>query len=326
MVLGPHYIFASNKILKTKNVNFSNFLQVYRQKSQIDIASTHSVSAMYVLTDITELETDPDSCVDRLAREPSHTALDCCVGRVVGEGWRCGGRERESQDMFEEDVEELETLVDGVEEILIQLPKNYQLIGPKVWEERNLMSPWAARPLFLAMVREGLETLTPLFRNYLDPEIHLLTHYSSPPSWEGTEVYLWSPRMQRVVSRDECKVVRVEGRTVMRNPLRRSMVELGTLGGEQESDTVMNRKRKRQEVIRMTQSEAQKRFLAYKHLVERGRLKEVRIEENHSVSPKCDSLNCDHLKEEDRSCSVVFPTYSHLEAAIKTFNKQLSKS
>ena len=82
------------------------------------------------------------------------------------------------------------------------------------------MSPWAARPLLIAMVKEGRETLIPIFRKYLDPEIHGLTHYTSSPSWEGREYCLWSPIMRKVVSQDECKHITVHEKTTVRNPVR----------------------------------------------------------------------------------------------------------
>ena len=40
---------------------------------------THSVSAMMVLTEIKVLETGSFSCVDKLSREPSHSAINCLV-------------------------------------------------------------------------------------------------------------------------------------------------------------------------------------------------------------------------------------------------------
>lgn len=102
-------------------------LQIYRQKSQVGVASTHSLSGMYVLTSIAQLETTGDSCVDRLARNPDHgkdpktkEPQTCLVGRRLGDDWRCGGgglAARPDSDMGEgsEQREEVEGM--EVEEV-----------------------------------------------------------------------------------------------------------------------------------------------------------------------------------------------------------------
>ena len=204
-------------------------LQIYRQKSQVGVASTHSLSGMYVLTSIAQLETTGDSCVDRLARNPDHgkdpktkEPQTCLVGRRLGDDWRCGGgglAARPDSDMGEGseqreevegmEVEEVEVEREEGDAVMVRLPKNYQLTGPTVWREPKLMSPWAARPLFLANIKEGRETMIPFFRNYLDPEIHLVTHYSSNPAWEGGEFCLWSARGRAAVRLEECTVTNV---------------------------------------------------------------------------------------------------------------------
>ena len=98
--------------------------------------------------------------------------------------------------------------------------KNYQLAGNHVWEETKLMSPWAARPLVIAMIKEERETLIPFFRKYVDPQVHLLTHYSSNPAWHSSEFCLWSPRGRRVVGLEECRIQTVLNKVNIRNPIR----------------------------------------------------------------------------------------------------------
>ena len=56
------------------------------------------------------------------------------------------------------------------------------MAGRAVWVEHRLMSPWAARPLLVATIKESRDTMVTFFQNFLDPEIHLLTHFFSSPS------------------------------------------------------------------------------------------------------------------------------------------------
>ena len=138
--------------------------QIYRQKSQVGVASTHSLSGMYVLTSIAELETTGDSCVDRLARNPDH-GIDpetkklgtCLVGRRLGDDWRCGGGGLAAEGSGRgglassagANMGEVQEMEGEEAAVMVRLPKNYQVTGPTVWKEPKLMSPWAARPLFL---------------------------------------------------------------------------------------------------------------------------------------------------------------------------------
>lgn len=279
---------------------------MYRQKSQLATSSTHSLSAMYVLTGIHKLETTVDSCLDRVATDPGHSPDSCVVARVRGQAWQCGGGERVgreagvSQDMFadsegieEEDVregagerEEEEELEEGV---LVQLPLNYQLTGPAVWQERTLMSPFNARPLLIAQIKESRETVQTFFRSYMDPEVHLVTHYSSPPSWEGGQYCLWSPRGRQVVREEECSRVKVLGKTTLKNPLRlknkSSVEEMEEKRQEEEEEENMSRKRKRPDpVIVLPQTEVERRRQAYLWMVSRGTLEGVRVD--HSAVSK----------------------------------------
>jgi hypothetical protein len=252
---------------------------------------------MYVLTSIAQLETTGDSCVDRLARNPDHgkdpktkEPQTCLVGRRLGDDWRCGGgglAARPDSDMGEGseqreevegmEVEEVEVEREEGDAVMVRLPKNYQLTGPTVWREPKLMSPWAARPLFLANIKEGRETMIPFFRNYLDPEIHLVTHYSSNPAWEGGEFCLWSARGRAAVRLEECTVTNVEKKTVVKNPIRRQP-------GEGIEMTTESRKRPRSvyhSELALPKSEVARRLEAYKWMLQRGQLDGLQVRVCH---------------------------------------------
>ena len=256
---------------------------------------------MYVLTGIRQLETSPDSCLDRMARDPGHTPGSCVLGRAVGEGWQCGepgrrGEEEQSQDMFAES-EEVDMIEEGIDqEAEVQLPKNYQLMGPAVWEERTLMSPFSARPLLIAKVKESRESMTAFCSLYLDPEVHQLTHYSSDPSWrEGGKGYcLWSPRVRKVVVEDECSKVEVQGKTTFKNPLKKMLSveeEDGAGEGDKNKRLLDTRKRKREDSpVQMSNMETKMRLEAFKHMMKRGILKGARLDS--SVLPKIELFKC----------------------------------
>ena len=142
---------------------------------------------MYVLTSIRELDTSSEHCVDRCVRDPRHRVSDCVVGLRAGDSWQYGEtRMGDSEDMFastqEEEQEGQQGQEEEEEEGRILLPQNYQVAGRAVWEEHSLMSPWAARPLLVATIKESRDTMVTFFQNFLDPEIHLLTHFFSSPS------------------------------------------------------------------------------------------------------------------------------------------------
>ena len=247
-----------------------------------------------------------DSCLDRLARDPGHSPDSCVVARVRDQAWQCGGGERVgreagvSQDMFadSEGMEEEEGREgaegragstgerEEVEEgVMVQLPLNYQLMGPAVWEERTLMSPFNARPLLIAQIKESRETVQTFFRSYMDPQVHLVTHYSTSPSWEGGQYCLWSPRGRQVVREEECTVEKVQGKTILKNPLRlqnKSSVEEVEVRQEEED---RSRKRKRPDpVIVLPPTEVERRRQAYLWMVGRGTLEGVRVD--HSAVSK----------------------------------------
>ena len=194
----------------------------------------------------------------------------------MGEGWQCGepgrrGEEEQSQDMFAES-EEVDMIEEGIDqEAEVQLPKNYQLMGPAVWEERTLMSPFSARPLLIAKVKESRESMTAFCSLYLDPEVHQLTHYSSDPSWrEGGKGHcLWSPRGRKVVVEEECSKLKLQGKTTFRNPLKTKLsVEEGGEGAGEGAgnyeEVIDTRKRKREDPpIQMSKLETERRLEAF---------------------------------------------------------------
>ena len=282
---------------------------------------------MYVLTGVRELETSPSSCVDRLAREPSHKTSTCVVGLASrGEKWQCGEFGSRRQEEEQEPELRMEVVEDDGETVL--LPKNYQVMGQSVWTERVLMSPFNARPLLIAQVKESRETLATFFRSYFDPEVHSLTHYTSGPAWEaGRQYYLWSPRGRCVVREEECTVTTVQSKTLVKNPLRvkfEPKLEVEEVGKEEGEGS--SRKRKLYSPTSpslIPRSEAQQRLAAYKWMVARGRTEGLRVEENYSCSLSCEAAVCNHIKGSDGTCSELQPSSTKLESALKLFDTLL---
>ena len=86
-----------------------------------------------------------------------------------------------------------------------------------------MSSPWSARPLLVALLRESRTSVGEFIREYQEHEVRSLTTYSrsvnfSPGSW-----VLWSPRGRVIVEKEDCKVVSVKSRTVLVNPVRSSV-------------------------------------------------------------------------------------------------------
>ena len=254
------------------------------------------MSGMYVLSGVRKLPTDPDSCVDRLGRSPEHSQ-SCLLGRGgQGDYWRCGGvREKrlvmqDSPDLFASDEEyeaggemqgagagseEGQEVVRGAE--CVQLPKNYQLTGEAVWEEKTLMSPFTARPLFMAMQKEGRDTLTPLFRQYLDPQLHSLTHFSSDASWQEEDFCFWSPRGGKVVSQENCIKMKLDQKTILRNPIKSKISQ-----EEEKEEEIRNKRKRSEKVIQLDKMESAKRFEAYKWMLEQKKLSGLKVQEDDS--------------------------------------------
>ena len=257
------------------------------------------MSGMYVLSGVRKLPTDPDSCVDKLGRSPDHSQ-SCLLGRGgQGDYWRCGGvrdarsaaekRLLDSPDLFASDEEyeaggemkgaggseEGQEVVRGAE--CVQLPKNYQLTGEAVWEEKTLMSPFAALPLFMAMQKEGRDTLTPLFRQYLNPQLHNLTHFSSDASWQEEDFCLWSPRGGKVVSQENCISMKIDQKTILRNPIKSKISQ-----EEEKEEEIRNKRKRSEKVINLDKKESAKRLEAFKWMLEQKKLNGVRVQEDDS--------------------------------------------
>ena len=258
------------------------------------------MSCMYVLSGVRQLPTDPDSCVDKVGRSPGHSQ-SCLLGRGgQGDYWRCGGlgdarraaekRLLDSPDLFASDEEyeaggemkgaggseEGQEGVKGAE--FVQLPKNYQLTGEAVWEEKTLMSPFAARPLFMTMQKEGRDTLTPLFRQYLNPQLHSLTHFSSDDSWQEEDFCLWSPRGGKVVSEETCIKMKIEQKTILRNPIKSN----NSQEEEKDEDQIRNKRKRSEKVMKQDKNESAKRLEAFKWMLVHKKLRGVKVQEDDS--------------------------------------------
>ena len=237
--------------------------------------------------------------MDKLGRSPDHSQ-SCLLGRGgQGDYWRCGAGStvekrlvvQDSPDLFASDEEyeaggemqgagagseEGQEIVRGAE--CVQLPKNYQLTGEAVWEEKTLMSPFAARPLFMAMQKEGRDTLTPLFRQYLNPQLHNLTHFSSDASWQEEDFCLWSPRGGKVVGEETCIKMKIEQKTILRNPIKSN----NSQEKEKEEDEIRNKRKRSEKVMKQDKNESAKRLEAFKWMLEHKKLRGVKVQEDDS--------------------------------------------
>ena len=129
-----------------------------------------------------------------------------------------------SPDMFESS-QDMSTLVDmqvdtEVIDFRLQKPVNYQESGRIVWLEKQMSSPWSARPLLVSLLREKRCTVREFIREYLEHEVRSLTSYSGDVSLSPGSWVLWSPRGGKVVGKEDCRIIKTTGRTVLLNPVR----------------------------------------------------------------------------------------------------------
>jgi hypothetical protein len=203
----------------------------HRQKAGIGISSSHSLSSLYQVTEISELETKADYCID-MFRDPDHKPAEClwCPSSVRPV-------EFEEVDM----VVGLQGNTNGGPKSALQRPVNFQETGPVLWVERQISSPRSARPLLVALVREKRDTVEEFVKQYQEHEVRKLTTYVSgmetsfsPGSW-----VLWSPRGGRIVHKEECRTVSVAGKTIIKNPVRRA--RSGQMGEREEGSASLGR-------------------------------------------------------------------------------------
>ena len=198
----------------------------YKQKSQVGIDTSHSLSCQYMVTDISKLDNTETDCLDR-KRDPGHLNSDCVVGRVKDSDWKCSGREADK---------DVPTAQVGAEASghgdTIKKPFNFQEKDGVVWQEKELGSTWAARPLAIVMQRETRENTVSFVEGYLSREVCCLTSYralgcsdTAETKLEGSEAggdwVFYSPRGRIAVSRESCSSLKVVGRTVLQNPMPR---------------------------------------------------------------------------------------------------------
>jgi hypothetical protein len=285
---------------------------------------------MFMVGEVCELKTSSDHCIDR-GRDPDHKDETCLVGaqgqgdtrwycsEAEGQGdtrWYCGeaeaargavgsrprGGSGDSEDMS------------GASET-IHKPVNYQEVGEPVWREKTLMSPFAARPMAVAFIQEGRDTLQPFFKDYMDPQIRSLTKYSKPVDHESVGWVLWSSRGRETVKSEDCRVVQIEEKTTFKNPTRapqqcsdqsareEELMEEERVEAELDEEKPMDLSEEVEE-NKMEQSEeedsvarratVQKRLQAFKYLSRRGDLKELKIDSENMPKLKSviDKFNC----------------------------------
>jgi hypothetical protein len=77
------------------------------------------------------------------------------------------------------------------------------------------------------MQRETRENTIGFVKNYLNPEVNSLTTYGAggcsgvEGRGAGEDWVLYSPRGRRIVSKESCTILKVDGATVLKNPLPR---------------------------------------------------------------------------------------------------------
>ena len=195
----------------------------YKQKSQVGINTSHSLSCQYMVTNVSKLASTETECLDR-NRDPGHHNTNCMVGRVCGSDWKCGGGQAAPADQAMAEV--------GAQAIKIKKPFHFQEKAGVVWQEQQLGSTWAARPLAIVMQRETRENTVSFVEGYLNREVSCLTSYGATGYSDtmeaeleacgaGGDWVLYSPRGRSIVSRESCSSLKVVGRTVLQNPLPR---------------------------------------------------------------------------------------------------------
>ena len=261
----------------------------YAQRSQIKITSTHSLSCLYTMSDVRRLPSETSECIDR-HRDPGHRAGDCIVGRggwVLGEGgvlvrdsWRCGGDQGEDQATgHPEDSQPV-----------IKKPLNYQETGDMIWNEHQLMSPWAARPLGLVMMRETRQNTIDFVKNFLEPQVKSLTHFGSSAHTKETNSWqLYSARGQTTVDKDSCTIKKIEGRIEVKVPMRHGKTKSDGAEDMDVDDVVVNKEGTVEvpRVIELLQStttdDTKRRFLAFKWMLSRGHLKGASLDAGNNL-------------------------------------------
>ena len=104
----------------------------YKQRSQVSISTTHSFSVTYFISDIAKLPNAKNDCMD------------------------CYRDEKHRICSFQNDIEERKKTCE-IDISKVNLPKNYQVTGSKLFTKSKIGSVHSLRPLIVAGEREKLK-------------------------------------------------------------------------------------------------------------------------------------------------------------------------
>ena len=78
---------------------------------------------------------------------------------------------------FQNDIEEKKKTCE-IDISKVNLPKNYQITGSKLFTESKIGSVHSSRPLLVALEREKTESVRHIVKSYVERQLESLTHYS----------------------------------------------------------------------------------------------------------------------------------------------------
>ena len=190
----------------------------YRQQSGIAVSSTHTLSSLYQLTEVSQLATEGGYCIDKQT-DPEHDSRGRCFWCSTSvSGLQGRGEVEDSLDMLDSrmlDLGDVSTEGLGLN-FCLPKPVNYQERGDILWVEQQMSSPRSARPLLVALLRESRTSVGEFIREYQEHEVRSLTTYSGSVNFSPGSWVLWFPRGKVIVEKEDCDVVTVKSRTARR--------------------------------------------------------------------------------------------------------------
>ena len=181
----------------------------YRQQSEIGVSSTHTMSSLYQLTEVSQLATEGDYCIDKHT-DPDHDRRGRCFWCSTSvSGLQGRGEVEDSLDMLDSPMLDLgDVSTEGLGlNFCLPKPVNYQERGDILWVEQQMSSLWSARPLLVALLRESRTSVGEFIREYQEHEVRSLTTYSGSVNFSPSSWVLWFPRGKVIVEKEDCDVV-----------------------------------------------------------------------------------------------------------------------
>ena len=167
----------------------------YQQQSEIGVSSTHTILSLYQLTEVSQLALEGDYCIDKHT-DPDHDRRGRCFWCSTSvSGLQGRGEVEDSLDMLDSPMLDLgDVSTEGLGlNFCLPKPVNYQERGDILWVEQQMSSPWSARPLLVALLRESRTSVGEFIREYQEHEVRSLTTYSGSVNFSPSSWVLWFP-------------------------------------------------------------------------------------------------------------------------------------